>query len=127
MSNTQKHEAAYQAFAEGDFDAAFKDISDDVVIHGMATGLPTGGDFKGKEAMLKEWLPAVGETFQGLKQDVARYIEDGDWVVAVGHQTSEVNGTSVSADFAHVWRWENGEIVEVWFYGDSAQAVAALG
>lgn len=127
MSRIEQHKAAYQAFAEGDFETAFKDFADDAVVHQVGSGLPASGDHKGKEAILGTWLAAVGEQSEDLKLDPARFIEDGDWLVVLGHETSKVNGTAVNSDFAHVWRWENGEIAEVWFYDDPTPAVRALG
>jgi ketosteroid isomerase-like protein len=126
MSHIEQHKAAYEAFAAGDFDKALKHFSDDVVVHGMAKGLPFGDDYKGKDAVTRSWLPALGETLHGLAMDPAKFIEDGDWVVVVGHETFSVNERSLTSDFAHVWRWEAGEIVEAWFFGDSAPIAAAL-
>jgi ketosteroid isomerase-like protein len=126
MSHIDKHKAAYEAFAAGEFDKAFKDLADDAVFHGVAKGVPFGDDYKGVDAIKNSWLPAVGETLEGMAMDPAKFIEDGDWVVVYGHQTSTVNGHSISADFAHIWRWDAGEIAEAWFFGDSAQVAAAL-
>ena len=127
MSRIDEHKAAYEAFAGGDFEAALENVADNAVFHQIGTGLPHAGDHKGKEAIMKTWLPALGETSQDLKLDPAKFIEDGDWMTVFGHETSTVNGMSLSSDFAHVWRWEEGEIAEAWFFADSAAGVRALG
>jgi ketosteroid isomerase-like protein len=126
MSHIESHKESYQAFADGDVDAAFKYLADDAVFHGVATGLPFGDDYNGKDAILQSWMPAVAGTLEGLAMDPAKFIEDGDWVVVLGHQSATVNGTKINADFAHVWRWEAGAIAEAWFYGDAPQVAAAL-
>jgi ketosteroid isomerase-like protein len=126
MAHIQTHRKAYEAFAARDFEAALKDLADDAVLHGVAKGLPFGDDYKGRDAIMKEWLPAIGETLEDLVLDPAKFIEDGDWVIVLGHESYSVDGTAITHDFAHVWRWESGEIVEAWFYGDGAQVAAAL-
>ncbi|MEA2125425.1 MAG: uncharacterized protein QOI80_2207 [Solirubrobacteraceae bacterium] len=126
MSHIDQHKAAYQAFIEGEYETAFKEFADDIIVHGVAKGLPFGDDYEGKQAVLEGWLPAVGETLDGLALDPAKFIEDGDWVVVFGHQSATAGGTKVNAPFAHVWRWEGDEIAEAWFFSDGAQVAGAL-
>lgn len=127
MSHIQQHKDAYQAFLDGDFEKVMDLFADDAVLHGGSPGMKAGEEFKGKEAIATGWLPALGEMYEEIAIDPAKFVEDGDWVAVLGHVTGKVAGTSIAADFAHFWRWEEGSIAEAWIFGDTAQLAAAMG
>lgn len=117
----------YEAFSAGDIDRAFENFDDGIVWEGPSDSVPTGGTYRGLDAVKAEWLREVGENFEEFTVTPEEFIDGGDVVVVLGKGHAKVkNGQTVDNDVAHVWRYEGDKIVAGKFFGDSAALLQAL-
>lgn len=109
----------YEAFVAGNLDMVAETIAEDAVWH-LGGDSPVSGHYQGREQIM--------ELFAGLAEFDYRITEvwdvvanDRHCVVIVHSQLSE-NGDTAEWNACHVYRMQNGLIVEGWFFFDN-QAV----
>jgi ketosteroid isomerase-like protein len=84
-------------------------------------GSPFGGTFNGPEAVLHGVFRPARKLYDPFEVAPGRFVDAGDTVVVEGefHGTTQ-DGREIVSPFAHVWEVENGEIVRMQNYTDTA-------
>jgi ketosteroid isomerase-like protein len=126
QENVETLRAGYEAFGRGDIDAAFESFADDIVWRGNSELVPAGGTYNGVDEIKNRWLPEFAANFQDFRQNVEEVIDGGDYVIVLGTARATVAGQEVKDPFCHVWKYSGDKAVEASFFGDTAQAYAAL-
>lgn len=118
----------YEAGARGDMDACFNLIADDVVWTNIGT-TKFSGSFNGKQALMEGLLgPLFGQLKAGIASTIDGLIAEGDMVVALTKGQAETHdGTPYNNTYCQVMRIEDGKIVEVTEYMDTALIDAVFG
>lgn len=93
-----------------------------------AAGFPYAGTYVGADAIFAGVFHRLATEWDGYTAKVHSYMEDGDHVAAFGvySGTYRATGKAMSAHFAHLYRLEDGKIVTMEQYVDSATVMAAV-
>lgn len=112
MSNLDSVKAIYQAFAKGDIPAVLGFLSRDIDWT-EAEGFPYAGTYHGPGSVLTEVFMRLGSEWNGFAAVPDEFIDGGDAVVALGKYsgTYKATGKSFQANFAHVWKFEDGKAI----------------
>lgn len=127
MSNLEIIKNAYAAFAQGDVPGVLGALSADIAWT-EAEGFPYAGTYHGPQAVLEGVFMRLGAEWDGFSAVPAEFIDGGDAVVALGQYsgTYKATGKSVQADFAHVWKLQDGKVVRFVQYVDTLLVNRAL-
>lgn len=119
--------SGYEAFARGDIPAVLA-LMDSSIVFSEAEGLPYGGVYHGPDAVLENVFMALGRDWEPFSAIPDEYIAAGNQVVALGEYrgTNRETGRAFVAPFAHVWRFEDGLLVEFRQFTDTALWLAAM-
>jgi ketosteroid isomerase-like protein len=125
VENVEVARAAYEAFRRGDLEGVGAYFADDVVWETPDT-LPTGGVFRGRDAVLGNFaeLPKYWSKFS---VDPDEYIDAGDHVVVRGVQSVTGPGGSTESRYLHLMTLSNGKVVRGEFIADTVKGMQALG
>jgi ketosteroid isomerase-like protein len=114
----------YDAFAKGDVPTVLGAFAPDIVWN-EAEGFvyADGNPYIGPQAVLDGVLIRLATEWEGVSIVPEEFIASGDTVVAQGRYRGKhkVTGRSVNAQFAHVWKLRNGQVVAFQQYTDTAQ------
>jgi uncharacterized protein len=124
-ANADLIKGAYAAFGRGDI-PAIVDMVDDQVDWSSPRTLPQGGDYQGRDAVMK-FFEAVGAAWETLsvEQDVVDEIA-GDRVVGVVRLSGTLRGGKASGyGSVHVFDVRGNKIVRFREYVDVDQAITA--
>ena len=100
-------------------------LADDIVWRVLDT-FPEGGEYRGRDAVLERFFPAILARFESYVVKPERFVADGDTVVALGHYEARGrSGGAAGVAFAHVWTVGNGRITALDQIADTA-AIAPL-
>ena len=112
MSNLDSVKAVYQAFAKTDIPSVIGFLSPDIDWT-EAEGFPYGGTYHGPHAVLSGVFMRLGSEWNGFAAVPDEFIDGGDTVVALGKYsgTYKATGKSFEANFAHVWKIQDGKAV----------------
>ncbi|WP_433696401.1 nuclear transport factor 2 family protein [Paraburkholderia phenoliruptrix] len=93
-----------------------------------AAGFPYAGTYVGPEAILANVFHRLATEWIDYRATVHTYVADGDRVAAFGTYsgTYRTTGKTMEASFAHLYRLENGKIVNMQQFVDSAMVRAAM-
>jgi ketosteroid isomerase-like protein len=93
-----------------------------------AEGFPYAGTYVGPHAIVDGVFRRLADEWIGYHAEVHTYLEDGDRVAAFGVYSGiyKATGKSMRAAFAHLYRIEDGKIVRMIQYVDSAMVRKAL-
>ena len=127
MTNIDSVKALYQAFAKGDILSVVGFLSPDIDWT-EAEGFPLGGTYHGPNAVLSGVFRRLGSEWDGFAAVPEEFIDGGDTVVALGKYsgTYRVTGKSFQANFAHVWKLQDGKAVRFIQYTDTLLVDRAL-
>jgi hypothetical protein len=127
MSKLNIIQGAYEAFAKGDVPTVLG-ILDTNVAWTEAEGFPYAGTYIGPNAVLEGVFMRLGTEWYGFAAVPAEFIDGGDIVVALGKYsgTYKATGKSFQADFAHVWKFRDGKVVQFTQYTDTLLVNRAL-
>ena len=125
--NADVIQGAYDAFAKGDVPAVI-DTMDDEVTWDVASVLPQGGSFQGKDGV-GEFFQGLGESWEELNINLDDLIDGGDNVVGVGRAEGRLRdgGTTAGYGFAHVFTLEGGKVTRFREYADPDGSLLQLG
>ena len=125
--NAELARTGYEAFSRGDIDGVVG-LMDPAIVWHEAESLPYGGIYHGPDAVLENIFMAVGRDWEPYSAIPRKFIQAGDHVVVLGDYsgTHRETGRAFAAPFSHVWRFENGLLVEFWQFTDTALWLAAL-
>ena len=127
--NLDTIQRGYQAYGQGDLDGAAETWSDDIRWEGPgSTDLPGGGTHEGKDAV-KEVLQDIPNHWDDFAVEPDEWIEDGDTVIVLGHNTGtpKGGGDQIKTPFVHIWRFEGGKASRVQLLTDTLATARALG
>ena len=127
MSNLNSVRTVYAAFAKGDIPAVLGFLSRDIEWT-EAEGFPYGGTYVGPHAVLEGVFMRLGAEWEGFAAVPDEFIAGGDSVVALGKYsgTYKSTGKSFQANFAHVWKVDDGKAVRFVQYVDTLLVQRAL-
>lgn len=127
MSNLSVVQGAYDAFAKGDVPSVLG-VLDANIAWTEAEGFPLGGTYIGPQAVLEGVFMRLGTEYEGFAAVPAEFIDGGDSVVALGKYsgTYKATGKSFEADFAHVWKIQDGKAIRFVQYTDTLLVHRAL-
>ncbi|PYC45694.1 DUF4440 domain-containing protein [Pseudomonas soli] len=93
-----------------------------------AAGFPYAGTYVGPQAIMEGVFHRLATEWDGYQAKVHTYLAEDDRVAAFGvySGTYRKTGKAMTATFAHLYRLNNGKIVSMEQYVDSAQVNAAL-
>ena len=115
MTQTNKDivEAIFAASAEQDWATVKSYLHDRLTVH-EADSLPYRGTFVGPDQFI-ELNAQVAATWEGTSTSVDHLLADGDHVVVLGtmNGTGKATGLAFQMPFAAVWRFEQGQVVEI--------------
>ena len=125
-TNLQRIQEVYAAFARGDVPAVLG-LLDPAVEWTEAAGFPSGGTYRGPQAVLEGVLVRLGTEWDGFAAAPDAFHDAGDTVVARGWYsgTCKATGKAFRARFAHVWTLRDGKAVLFEQFVDTAQVQAA--
>jgi hypothetical protein len=127
MSNLNIIQGAYAAFAKGDVPGVLG-IMDANIAWTEAEGFPYGGTYNGPNAVLEGVFMRLGAEWDGFAAVPAEFIDGGDTIVALGKYSGKykATGKSFQADFAHVWKMQDGKAIRFVQYTDTLLVHRAL-
>ena len=93
-----------------------------------AAGFPYAGTYTGPQAIIANVFHRLANEWIDYRAQVHSYLADGDRVAAFGvySGTYRETGRAMSATFAHLYRLNDGKIVSMEQYVDSAMVCQAL-
>jgi ketosteroid isomerase-like protein len=93
-----------------------------------AAGFPYAGTYIGPEAIIANVFKRLASEWVDYQAKVHTYLADGDQVAAFGvySGTYRQTGIAMTATFAHLYRLDQGKIVTMEQYVDSAMVMRAL-
>ena len=120
----------YAGFASGDVPGVIARMSPEIVWN-EAEGFPyaDGNPYRGPEAILGGVFSRLGGEWNGFDASPAEFLDSGDTVVVLGRYsgTFKATGLALDAQFAHVWRVEDGKATAFQQYTDTLQAARVTG
>ena len=127
MSNLNSVQKVYEAFAKGDIPSVLGFLTRDVEWI-EAEGFPYGGTYNGPKAVLEGVFLRLGSEWNGFAAVPDEFIDGGDTVVALGKYsgTYKATGKSFQANFAHVWKIQDGKATRFVQYVDTLLVHRAL-
>ena len=113
MSNLNSVKAVYEAFATGDIPTALTKLSPDIAWT-EAEGFPYGGTYHGPKGVLEGVFMRLGSEWEGFAAVPDEFIDAGDTVVVLGKYSGKYKktGKSFQANFAHVWKMQDGKAAQ---------------
>lgn len=117
----------YAASTRQDTAAMMADVAPDVRWTEMA-GFPCAGTWVGPEQVVQHVFQALGAAWTSYRFELQELMDAGDRVIALGqyHGTYGKTGKSMQARVAHVWRLENGKIVQFEQFTDTLLVAQAM-
>jgi ketosteroid isomerase-like protein len=117
----------YEAFGRGDLPSVLENFHEDVEWH-AAEGLPWGGAHTGRDAVANGVFGELLAAIDDFALDHERYIDGGEFVVALGRYSGKGknSGKPLDAAFAHVWEFDDGKLKRFLHYTDTAKWQEAL-
>lgn len=93
-----------------------------------AAGFPYAGTYIGHQAIIDNVFQRLASEWIDYQAKVHTYLGDGDRVAAFGvySGTYRQTGSAMQATFAHLYHLEEGKIVSMEQYVDSAMVVQAM-
>ena len=106
--------------------AAAVDTADPAIVMHAAPEWPGEKLHEGRErcvALLEDFM----ESFDEYRWDVDEVQEAGDRVLTLVHHSGRTGASWIRQQFAAIWRIDDGVLMEVWFYFNWDDALAAAG
>lgn len=120
MANEQLIDQIYAAFASGDFDGFRALLSDDMVATINGT-LPHSGRYESADAFM-DAPRTVGQNWPNFSLTPTSKFASGAHVFVQCDATAD----GLHAEFLHMWKVENGKVVEFYAYDDSQKMAASM-
>jgi ketosteroid isomerase-like protein len=127
LSNVNSIKQVYQAFAEGDVPTVLGALSPEIDWT-EAEGFPYAGTYHGPRAVLEGVFMRLGSEWNGFAAIPDEFIDGGDTVVVLGKYSGayKKTGKSFQANFAHVWKMQDGKAIRFIQYVDTLLVHRAL-
>ena len=127
QENTKLVQKVYDNFKSGEIKALLNLLSDNIEWQlPEIESVPFAGKHHGHEEM-GQFFASLVDTQEVQHFDPREFIAHGDKVIVLGHYAWRVKmtGREFGGDFAHVFTVDNGKVVRVHEYMDTAAAAAA--
>lgn len=120
MSNLNAIKSVYAAFAKGDIPTVLAVLSPDIAWT-EAEGFPYGGTYHGPNGVLSGVFMRLGTEWEAFAAVPDEFIDGGDSIVVLGKYSGKykATGKSFQANFAHVWKMQNGKAAQFIQYVDT--------
>jgi ketosteroid isomerase-like protein len=127
-NNLELIKKGYEDFARGDVQAATELWADDFVWDGPGSeDLPGGGRHTGKPVAMRVLEGAVG-VWDEFSLSVDELHEDGDTVIALGHNDVTKDGNSDRLPWVQIWRLnDEGRVQRLQLLTDTLRVARLLG
>src|SRR6195256_5383841 len=126
----QAIERFYRMYARKDVPATLELLDVDVEMHAAENFIyASGNPYVGPEAIRQGIFERVDADWDGFTATPEEILGVGEVVIARGRYrgTYKTTGTSINAEFVHVFRFKNGKIGNWQSYTDTAQFKEAVG
>jgi uncharacterized protein len=125
MGNLEAVQSVYEAFAKGDVPAVLGFLDPNIAWTGRS---PYAGTYHGPKAVLEGVFMRLGTEWIDFSCVPTEFIDGGDAVVVLGEYSGEYKTTSKSfaADFAHVWKIQEGKAIKFVQFVDTLLVDKAL-
>jgi ketosteroid isomerase-like protein len=106
----------FQQAQRGSLEAAAEFVSEQVVAVEFGARVDTPKVFRGRTAWF-DYYGQAAEVFEDYGREIDEWIDQGDWVIAVGRWigTGRSSGVPVEGRAVNAARWQGGKIVEYLF------------
>ena len=127
MSNLNSVKAVYEGFATGDIPKVLGTFSPDIAWT-EAEGFPYAGTYHGPRGVLEGVFMRLGSEWEGFAAIPDEFIDGGDTIVVLGKYSGKykATGKSFQANFAHVWKMQDGKVAQFIQYVDTLLVHRAL-
>ena len=127
MTNLSAVKAVYEGFATGNIPAVLSSLSPDIDWT-EAEGFPYAGTYHGPRGVLEGVFMRLGTEWEGFAAVPDEFIDAGDTVVVLGKYSGKYKNTgkSFQANFAHVWKMQDGKATRFAQYVDTLLVHRAL-
>jgi ketosteroid isomerase-like protein len=122
----------YASFRRQDAESVLDLFADDAILHGPSMSreiLPWGGTYNGRQGV-KQFFNLLGEGLDIEQFDIIDFIGEREKVVVLGFIRGKARTTQKPFEtyFAHIIRVhrDNGKIVELWIFNDSASIAKSV-
>lgn len=117
----------YAASARQDIAAMMADMAPDVQWTEMA-GFPCAGTWVGPAQIIENVFKVLGTEWTGYRFELQELIDGGDRVIGLGvyQGVYAQTGKSMQARVAHVWRLQDGKIVQFEQFTDTLLVAQAM-
>ncbi|WP_306055048.1 nuclear transport factor 2 family protein [Natronococcus wangiae] len=110
----------YETVGEQDVEAALSLLAADVEWN-EPDGFFVSGVYHSPDAVLENVLEPSAQEFETFAVQPDRFLNDGSTVVALGSfRATTHQGEQIESPFAHVWEVDDGQIVRLTNYTDTA-------
>jgi uncharacterized protein len=125
--NVELARSGYDAFARGDIPGVLG-LMDPAIVWHEAESLPYGGVHRGPDAILQNVFMGLGRDWAPFSATPQQYIDAGNRVVVLGEYrgTNRQSGRTFATPFVHIWRFENGRLIEFHQFTDTAVWLGAM-
>jgi ketosteroid isomerase-like protein len=120
LSTLDSVKEVYDAFAKGNIPVVLGFLSSDIDWT-EAEGFPYGGTYHGPKAVLEGVFMRLGSEWEGYAAVPDEFIDGGDTIVALGKYSGKYKktGRSFQANFAHIWKMQDGKAAQFIQYVDT--------
>lgn len=128
-ANAELVRGMYDDFNRGDIPAVAAALAPDVEwMEAENFVYADRNPYLGPDAVVEGVFSRAGAEWTGMQLAVSDILESGDRVVTFGRITGRYNATGapIDAQFAHVWRIEDGQVVSFQQYVDTLQFARAV-
>jgi uncharacterized protein len=129
-SNLETTKKAYDLFRQGDISILLKDIVDATctwIFPGPLDKLPWAGIFNGRQE-IAAFFGRVAQNLEFIEIAPREMIEQGETVVVIGTASvrAKTTGKIINEDWIHILKYNQGRIVFVQEYMDTAPLVLEM-
>lgn len=128
MSNVEVIRGIYGAFGRGDIESVLAALHPEIEwVEAEIEDLLYGGTHRGREAVAKDVLAVMPQTWEKVELQPEEWIDGGDAVVVLGRFNARGRGGEEGSwRFAHVWRLRDGKGARVEPFVDTLAEWRAL-
>ena len=123
--NARLARSGYEAFARGDFAGSTATFDPGVVWHAQRLG-QLGGDHVGLGAVMAFFGRTMELTRGTFRIEVLDVLGSDERAAVVVRSTAQRDGRTLDSRQVHLFRIEDGNVLEIWQYVDDAEAVSAF-
>jgi ketosteroid isomerase-like protein len=130
QDNVNLVKSLYQAFARADVPYIISKLDPQVVWNEAENFVYADRNpYIGPQAVLEGVFGRIGSEWDGFSATPEEVLDAGDTIVSLGRYRGKYKGTgsSVNAQFVHVFKFRGGTVVTFQQYTDTAQFLGAVG